>query len=204
MFFSFNFSLVLIFCSLVSLLEFPVSFTLLLFKACVGSHFLPVTGTVFVRLSLCAWLCPVDLLCFGILNPDREFFGNDWGSPLDALSLFSLPDFSVFTLEESGVPAGEDLSGCFCGALLLRTRLEVVLVCLEILGEDLSPEEVGELDRLGSRSWFEKTGFELLRSLSSGLSAPDGGCTGVGLSLLVLETSEETLLTGDEGMPEGL
>lgn len=161
LFLSSDFSLVLVPCSLVTSLELPASFTLLLFEACVCSHFLPVTGTVFLLLSLCAWLCPVDLLCFGILNPDRVFFGNDKGSPLDALPLFSLPDFSVFTLE-SGVPAGEDLSDCFCGALLFRTRLEGVLVYLEFLRLDLSPEEVGGLDRLGSRSWFEKTGFELL------------------------------------------
>jgi hypothetical protein len=106
-------------------------------------------------------LCSDDLLCFGILKPDKELLGNDTGSPGDTLLLLSLPDFSAF-VQRGSIPEGpaddeEDTLSDFGGTFLLCTRLEVVLLYLSSLGV-----LEGGLDRLGSRSCCENSGFELL------------------------------------------
>ena len=82
-------------------------------------------------------LCSEDLLCFGILNPDSDPFGNEAGSPPCPLLL---PSFSVLAWCGSTTGGPADTADvfdaipdcCFSMALRLCTKLDAAFVYLEL------------------------------------------------------------------------
>ena len=112
----------------------------------------------------------------------RELFGNDAGSVADCFLVLVCFEsftsgFSTFFCSVSFVDLveeGDDPDDSFREEVFLFVRFEELLLYLVpfILG-DFSLTETGGLQRLGSRSWLEKTVLLTGRclSLSSGLPA---------------------------------